>query len=76
MHRRNNDMLNRSQQLSMEMEDYHEEKLTLLKKENEFLAEENEKLNELCKKYMVDAKKYKLLKSSNNDQSLCGSLLQ
>jgi hypothetical protein len=41
MHRRNNDMLNRSQHLSMEMEDYHEEKLSLLKKENEFLAGEN-----------------------------------
>lgn len=38
MYRKNSDALNRSQQLSMEMENYNEEQITMLKQHNEFLT--------------------------------------
>lgn len=34
MYKRNNDVLNRSQHLSMEMEEYNEEQKEMLKKDN------------------------------------------
>jgi hypothetical protein len=40
MYRRNNDVLNRSQHLSMEMDQYNEEQMTSLKEENVFLKKE------------------------------------
>ncbi len=37
MYKRNNDVLNRSQHLSMEMEEYNESQNSALKEENAFL---------------------------------------
>ena len=52
MYRKNQDALNRSQNLSMEMDVYNEEQNNLLKEQNEFLAGENEKLTKMVEKYM------------------------
>ena len=41
MYRRNQDALNRSQNLSMEMDLYNEEQVNLLKEQNEILSKEN-----------------------------------
>ena len=40
MYKRNRDVLNRSQHLSMEMDQYNEEQMTALKEENVFLKKE------------------------------------
>ena len=56
MYRKNQDALNRSQNLSMEMDVYNEEQNNLLKEQNEFLAGENEKLTKMLEKYMGEAK--------------------
>jgi hypothetical protein len=56
MYRKNSDALNRSQQLSMEMDNYNEEQITMLKQHNEFLTGENEKLVKACERYMGEAK--------------------
>ncbi len=48
MYRKNSDALNRSQHLSMEMDNYNEEQITMLKQHNEFLTTENEKLSKAC----------------------------
>ena len=40
MYKRNNDVLNRSQHLSMEMDQYNEEQTKALKEENLFLKKE------------------------------------
>jgi hypothetical protein len=41
MYRRNQDVLNRSQALSEQMEDYNEEQIKILKEQNSFLVNEN-----------------------------------
>lgn len=41
MYRKNSDALNRSQQLSMEMDSYNEDQINMLKQHNEFLTNEN-----------------------------------
>lgn len=56
MYRKNQDALNRSQNLSMEMDVYNEEQNALLKEQNDFLVAENEKLTRLVEKYMSEAK--------------------
>lgn len=56
MYRKNSDALNRSQQLSMEMDNYNEEQINMLKQHNEFLTSENEKLSKACERYMTEAK--------------------
>lgn len=52
MFRKNQDVFNRSQNLSMEMNDYNEEQVRILKEHNDFLTSENEKLSAACEKYM------------------------
>lgn len=56
MIRKNQDVLNRSQHMSQQMESYNEEQIRMLKEHNGFLLEENEKLVKACEKYMADAK--------------------
>lgn len=56
MYRRNQDVLNRSQSISEQMEDYNEEQIKILKEHNGFLVAENEKLAKACEKYMTEAK--------------------
>ena len=56
MCRKNQDVLNRSQSISMQMEDYNEEQIKMLKEQNNLLVEENEKLGKACQKYMAEAK--------------------
>lgn len=63
MHKRNNDVLNRSQHLSMEMEEYNESQSKMLKEENEFLKKQIESCQTLCLKYKSELKKYKMDKT-------------
>lgn len=49
-------MLDRSQTLSLQLDNYNEEQLAMLKEQNELLANENEKLAKVCEKWMADAK--------------------
>lgn len=62
MYKRNQDALNRSQNLSMEMDSYNEEQNNLLKEQNEFLTNENLKINKLYEKAMDELKKVPKLK--------------
>ena len=54
--RRSSDALNRSRDLSMDMEGYYEEQVILLKREIETLTEDNERIGKMCEKYAKDAK--------------------
>ena len=56
MYRKNQDALNRSQNLSMEMDDLNGEEIQFLKQQNDFLAAENERLEKSLKKCMGDLK--------------------
>lgn len=56
MYKKNQEVLNRSQYLSMEMENYNEEKMKVLKDQNDFLLTQNEKLTKACEKYMNEAR--------------------
>ena len=56
MYKKNQDVLNRSQTLSEQMEDYNEEQIKILKDHNTFLVNENQKLAKACQKYMAQAK--------------------
>ncbi len=51
MARRSNDALNRSQQHSMEMDDYNCRQNEILKEQVGFLEEENVRLSKMCEKY-------------------------
>jgi len=64
MYKRNNDVLNRSQHLSMEMEEYNEEQLEMLKRDNVMLRREVEGLRAKGEKYRIEAKKYRQLKKN------------
>lgn len=46
--RRSTDALNRSRDLSMDMEGYYEEKIQILKREMESLHVQNENLSKMC----------------------------
>lgn len=48
MYRRNQDVMNRSQSLCEQMDDYNEEQIRILKEHNGFLVNENEKLAKAC----------------------------
>lgn len=48
MSRRNNDALNRSQHLSMELDDYNFQQSEVLKEQNAFLLSETERLAKMC----------------------------
>lgn len=54
--RKNRDVLNRSQNISIQMDNFNEEQIKMLKEHNCFLVEQNEKLVRACEKYMVEAK--------------------
>ena len=56
MYKKNQEVLNRSQHLSMEMESYNEEKLNALQANNDFLIAENEKLSKALEKCMPEAR--------------------
>ena len=52
MFKKNQDALNRSQHISLEMDSYNEEQLKVLRSQNDMLTSENEKLAKACEKYM------------------------
>ena len=70
MYKRNNDVLNRSQHLSMEMDQYNEEQTKALTEENVFLKKEIESSQALCLKYKAELKKYKQLDKNVGEKSL------
>lgn len=49
----------------MEMENYNEEQIKILREHNEFLTSENEKLVKACEKYMNEAKQASRLRQEN-----------
>jgi hypothetical protein len=65
LHRKNQEVLNRSQYISLEMSQHHEEQFNILKEQNEFLTTENEKLIKACERYMNDAKQLTRMTQEN-----------
>ncbi len=57
-------MLNRSQHLSMEMDDYNQQQNEVLKEQNTFLMNENERLSKMCEKYKGEYKRLKEINKS------------
>ena len=51
--------MNRSQHLSMEMDEYNSQQNEILKEQNTFLMGENERLTRMCEKYKIEYKKMK-----------------
>lgn len=64
--RKSNDALNRSQHLSMEMDDYNSKQNEILKEQVTFLESENTRLSKMCEKYKAEYKRLKEIAKTNS----------
>jgi hypothetical protein len=54
--KKSSDAINRSRDLTMEMDGYYEEKIDIMKREMDALYLENENLSKMCERYGKDAR--------------------
>lgn len=54
--KRSADAINRSRDLSMDMDGYYEQKIDIMKREMDALYAQNENLSKMCERYGKDAR--------------------